>query len=164
MMKIIGKITLMVVVAVTLVGCFKDTVAYTDYRIAVYTQPTKDSDYSRAENLEAYAYYVDTTDWAIRSWEDAVAGRITNKVSGEVLEQPDVSANFNYSDENQLSLIINGEVSMLVLVDHDMQVYAYRKYQLPINLPQVDTKLYITGWKPSQASAGWRVVNPFYEK
>lgn len=151
-------------VALMLSSCFKDTVAYTDYRIAVYDQKTKDADFIKSRNIDAYAYYVDTTEWAIRSWDDAVAGRITNKTTGEVKELPDVWGELNTSDEYQMSLIINRDISMLVLVNHDLQLYAYRKYQLPKNLPRVDTKLYMMGWKPSQASSGWRVVNPFYSK
>ena len=89
---------------------------------------------------------------------------LTNRTTGEVKEMPDVWGELNASDEYQVSLIINRKTSMLVVVDPQMQIYAYRKYELPINLPQVDTKLYLTGWKPDHASGGWRVVNKFYEK
>lgn len=162
-MRNVSKIFL-ALVALTFVGCFKDTVGYTDYRVAVYNQVTKEADFVRARDLDAYAYYVDTTEWAIRSYEDALAGRITNKATGEVREQPDVWGELNTSDEYQLSLIINQKISMLVILNPEMQLYAYRKYQLPENLPRVDTKLYMAGWKPSQAASGWRVVNPFYNK
>ena len=36
------------------------------------------------------------------------------------------------------------------------------KYELPINLASVDTKLYMASWRPSHSSSGWRVVNDFY--
>jgi hypothetical protein len=163
-MRKVVKILLLMVVATALYGCFKDTYGYTDYRISIYTQPTKDKDFMRAQDIDSYAYYVDTTHWAILSYEDAVAGRITNKTTGEVKETPDVWGELNASDEYQVSLIINRKTSMLVVVDPQMQIYAYRKYELPVNLPQVDTKLYLAGWKPSHASGGWRVVNKFYQK
>ena len=67
-------------------------------------------------------------------------------------------------EEYQLSLIINQKITMLVILNPELQLYAYRKYQLPENMPRVDTKLYMAGWKPSQAASGWRVVNPFYDK
>lgn len=162
-MRYIRAITILLVAWVA-VGCFKDTVGYTDFRIAVYSQAGKDDDFVRAEDVSAYAYYVDTTEWAIRSYDDALIGRITNKVTGEVREQPDVWGELNTSDEYQISLIINQNISMLVLLNPELKLYAYRKYQLPENLPRVDTKIYMAGWKPSQAASGWRVVNQFYQK
>ena len=99
-----------------------------------------------------------------RAYRHTLAVTFTNKATGEVREQPDVWGELNTSDEYQLSLIINQKISMLVILNPEMQLYAYRKYQLPENLPRVDTKLYMAGWKPSQAASGWRVVNPFYNK
>ena len=70
-----------------LVGCFKSVVTYTRFDIAVYRQLTPDGDFLRARNLDTYAYYVDTTEWFIASYDDAAAGRITNKATGCCLEQ-----------------------------------------------------------------------------
>ena len=35
-------------------------------------------------------------------------------------------------------------------------------YELPVNLPEVFTKLYIAAWRPTHTSSGWVVVNRFY--
>jgi hypothetical protein len=59
-MRKVVKILLLMVVATALYGCFKDTYGYTDYRISIYTQPTKDKDFMRAQDIDSYAYYVDT--------------------------------------------------------------------------------------------------------
>lgn len=154
----------MAIVAASLCSCFKETVGYTNYRIAVYNQATKEDKFSKATDIEAYAYYVDTTYWAVKSYEDAVARRITHKQTGEVREVPDVFGELNTSDTYQMSVIINQKISMMVIVNPDLKLYAYRKYELPQNLPMVDTKLYMSGWKPSQAASGWRVINQFYQK
>ena len=54
-------------------------------------------------------------------------------------------------------------MSMIVVVNPTLKLFAYRNYKLPINLPAVDTKLYMASWRQSHSVAGWRVVNNFYE-
>ena len=145
-----------------LVGCFKSVVTYTRFDIAVYRQLAPDGDFLRARNLDTYAYYVDTTEWLIASYDDAAAGRITNKATGETRETPDVWGAFNSSSEYQCSLVLTEPLSMIVAVDPDAERYAYRSYELPVNLPEVFTKLYIAAWRPTHTSSGWVVVNRFY--
>ena len=43
-----------------------------------------------------------------------------------------------------------------------MRMYAYRKYELPVNLDRVNAKLYMSSWKRSHTNSGWWVVNPFF--
>lgn len=143
-------------------GCFKDVVDYTNYNTAIYVQTSSDGSFKPATDIEAYAFGVDTTQWRIASWEDAVAHRITNKLTGETLDTPDAFGSFNASQEYQSSIHLDKEVSMIVMVCPETQVYAYRKYTLPENLAEVFTKLYIATWKSSHNMAGWRIVNPFY--
>ena len=143
-------------------GCFKDTVSYTIFRTAVQIQSQEGGNYYKARDLYTYAYYVDTTDWRIASYEDACNKVITNKLSGEKRDMPDVYGEMTPSEEYQLSMLINQPTTMMVLVDPELKVYAYRKYELPVNLANVDTKLYIAAWRRSYQSAGWRIVNEFY--
>lgn len=143
-------------------GCFKDVVAYTDYNIAVYDQSVADGQITPSPSVETYAYYVDTTEWCIRSYDDAVARRITNKTTGAVLTEPDVLGTFDASLAYPASVRLEQPISMLVVVNPTLRLYAYRKYELPINLASVDTKLYMTSWRASHSSSGWRVVNDFY--
>ena len=145
------------------VGCFKSTVGYTIFRTAVFIQSTDKGDYVKARDLYTYAYYVDTTDWKVASYEDACNKIITNKLTGERREMPDVYGEMNPSNEYQLTMVINRPMTMMILVDPENKVYAYRNYELPDNLPQVDTKLYIVGWRNSYTTAGWRIVNEFYK-
>ena len=51
---------------------------------------------------------------------------------------------------------------MMVLVNPSLKLYAYRKYELPVNLPAVDTKLYMASWRMSHSSSGWMIRNDFY--
>ena len=146
----------------TLSGCFKQLVAYTVLNVAIYEQTEQEGPTPRAADILSYAYYVDTVDWRIASWEDALAGRITNKLTGEVLSTPDVLGDFNSTADFQMSIELNQKISMVVAVDPELKVYAYRKYELPINLDRVNAKLYLSNWKRSHTNSGWWVVNPFY--
>ena len=155
-------LAVLAVAALCLVGCYKSVVRYTVFRTAVYIQSTDKGDYTRARDLYTSAYYVDTTDWKVASYEDACNKIITNKLSGERREVPDVYGEMNPSNEYQLSMVINEPMTMMVLVDPANKIYAYRNYELPENLPQVDTKLYIVAWRNSYSTAGWRIINEFY--
>lgn len=145
-----------------LCGCFKEVISYTLFRTAIYEQTTSDGSYIHSTDAEVYAFYADTTEWKIASWEDALAHRITNKLTGEVKSDPDVFGSFNSSDEYQSSILLEAPMSMIVMVFPQSQIYAYRNYPMPENLAQVDTKFYVAQWRPSHNFAGWRVVNPFY--
>lgn len=162
-MKKLFKHTLLLGVAlVTLHSCFKSTVGYTYFNLAVYEQRTSDAAFKPSSNIDSYAFYVDTTEWYIASWEDAVAHRITNKISGETMDEPASLGEFNSSEPYQTSIVVNEPVSMLVVVNPELKIYAYRKYELPDNLEEVFAKLYLAAWKPSHPSSGWMVVNRFY--
>ena len=143
-------------------GCFKTVVAYTIFRIAVYEQVEQNGEITKSEELLSYAYYVDTTEWAVLSYDDALAGRITNKTTGEVLSQPDVWGTFDSAAEFQTTLHLEQPISMLVVVDPELRLYAYRKYELPENLDQVLTRLTLSSWRASHAASGWQVENDFY--
>lgn len=158
-----GLIYIFCVGAVMLMqGCFKDVVSYTDYRICVYDQSVSNGEFTRSTELETYAFYVDTTEWTVKSYEDAVARRITNKTTGETKTTPDAEGTFSAEEEYQASVRLESEISMLVLVNPTLKLYAYRKYKLPVNLPVVDTKLYMASWRPSHPSSGWLIKNEFY--
>ena len=144
-------------------GCFKDVVEYTDFRISVYDQTESNGEFVRSTDLETYAFYVDTTQWAVKSYEDALARRITNKTTGKTQTEPDAVGEFYADDEYQVTIRLESEMSMIVVVNPTLKLFAYRNYKLPINLPAVDTKLYMASWRQSHSVAGWRVVNNFYE-
>ena len=144
-------------------GCFKDVVEYTDFRISVYDQTESNGEFERSTDLETYAFYVDTTEWTVKSYEDALTRRITNKTTGKTQTEPDAIGEFYADDEYQVTIRLESEMSMIVVVNPTLKLFAYRNYKLPINLPAVDTKLYMASWRQSHSVAGWRVVNNFYE-
>lgn len=162
MKRFFRNTALLLVAIIALHSCFKDTVSYTRFNLAVYDQTTSDADFAHAEELDSYAFYADTTEWYIASWEDAVAHRITNKTSGQTLDVPDVVGEFNAEQQYQTTLQVEQPISMLVVVNPALKLYAYRKYELPENLADIYAKLYMAAWRPTHNSSGWTVVNRFY--
>ncbi|MBR4995406.1 MAG: hypothetical protein IKY82_05035 [Alistipes sp.] len=161
-MKKISTCVVCCMAVLLLQGCFKDVVNYTQFQAAVFNQTESGGEFTPAVELESYAYYVDTLEWKIASYEDAVARRLTNKLTGKTLTEPDVVGEFNPAEEYQLSIKIESPTSMLVVVNPTMKLYAYRKYTLPVNLPSVLAKLYMASWRKSHNASGWWVVNDFY--
>lgn len=162
MMKRLKHIAFVVLGIVLLHSCFKDVVSYTDFNIAVYNQTVADGEITPATEVEIYAYYVDTTEWSVPTYEDALARRITNKTTGEVRSTPDVEGTFDASLPYPASVRLEQPISMLVLVNPTLRLYAYRKYELPENLASVDAKLYMASWRGTHSSSGWLVKNDFY--
>lgn len=163
MMKRLKHIAFVVLGAVLLHSCFKDVVSYTDFNIAVYDQSVADGEILPSTAVETYAYYVDTTEWSVLTYEDALARRITNKTTGEVRSTPDVEGTFDVALPYPASVRLEQPISMLVLVNPTLRLYAYRKYELPINLATVDTKLYMASWRGTHSSSGWLVKNDFFK-
>lgn len=61
-----------------------------------------------------------------------------------------------------MSMVLQQALSMIVVVNPELKLYAYRSYELPENLESVATKLYMCSWRRTYASSGWVVVNQFY--
>ena len=162
MKRFFRNTALLLVAIIALHSCFKDTVSYTRFNLAVYDQTTSEAAFVHTEELDSYAFYADTTEWYIASWDDAVAHRITNKTTGQTLDVPDVVGEFNPDEQYQTTLQVEQPVSMLVVVNPELKLYAYRKYELPENLPEIYAKLYMAAWRPTHNSSGWIVVNRFY--
>ena len=124
--------------AALMCGCFKDVIDYTNFNTAIYEQATTTGSYVRATDVEMYAYAVDTTEWRIASYEDALAHRITNKTTGEVLTEPDAYGSFNPSDEYQSSIRLDAPISMLVVVSSQTGTYRGSLFQKDLHRRQVE--------------------------
>ena len=162
MKRLFRNISLLIVVALALHSCFKTTVGYTHFKLAVYEQSDASDAYLPATNLDSYAFYADTAEWYIASYDDAVAHRLTSKLTGEVIDAPDVYGEFNSSEQYQVTITIDEPLSLLVVVNPTLRLYAFREYELPENLAEINAKLYMASWRPTHNSSGWRVVNDFY--
>lgn len=162
-MRLTYKISLLALMAVVAVSCFKDEKYQTLMRIAVYSQNVSTDDATKATDITAYAFFTDKNDdWLVASWEDALARRITHKEdSSKIKEGPDVEGTFDAAAEYQVELPLTKPNATLVMVDTRNKVFAYREYEVGINLPTVYTQLHLYAWRKSGTANGWTVVNPF---
>ena len=93
MMRYIANIVVISMVMLLSVGCFKDEVQGTLFKIHVVSQEETDSELEDCTTeLRAYAFNTKKGEkWEVASWDDALAMRITNKNnSSQVLTEPDV--------------------------------------------------------------------------
>lgn len=152
----------LVAIALSFGSCFKETVDYTRFNLAVQEQTQNDGKYVPLEHLEAYAYYADTAQWKITDYQAALERRLTNKKDGKTLTTPDVEATAGPDEQYRLTLELREEVCLLVVVDPEHKIYAVRPYRKPENLADVYAKLYIATWRQSHNASGWSVINQFY--
>ena len=165
-MRKLRYIALLLCATLALSGCFKEEKQGTLMRIALWQQESSDAEITKASSgIESYAFHVAKgTKWEVKSWEDALERKITNKERpAEVLTEPEAIGTFDAEAEYQIALDLWSTHTFIVVVDTENRVYATRLYDTPMNLPEVFTQLHIYAWRKTGTANGWDVVNPFYE-
>ncbi len=165
--------------AVLLSACSKDVTLETRYVIRPLLQTSADDRQPKVvEGATAFAYYVDTTMWKVASYDDAVAGVITHKETGEQRNEPAAvsepytgnevpkpapeqraatDAETEVSTEGWLQLHISSPLQMVVVVDPMNKIYAYTNQKLVENLHTLYSTVVFQAWKEttSYQSNGW---------
>ncbi len=163
-MRRLTKIVALVVALVAMVGCFQEERQGTRFRIALYSQNVAtDPILKTTHDIEAYAFYVEKgTKWGVETWEDALNRVATNKDNANIrISNPAVYGSYDPAEEYQISLELWSQYTFLVVVDKTNQLYAYRTYETPVNLPEVMAQLHLYAFKKSGNANGWDMVNPF---
>ena len=163
-MKYITKIFIVVVALVACVGCFKEEKQGTRLVVELCSQNVaKDPIMKTTSDIEGYAFYVPKgTKWEVKTWEDALERRLTNKdKQSEVLTEPDVIATYDIEADYQLAYELWSHFTFLVVVDKTNRIYATRLYETPMNLPVTYAHLHLYAWRQSGTANGWDVTNPF---
>lgn len=159
---------LLIVCSIATTGCLRTKVSTkTRYIIKPLI-----SDGSTTVDMEryitAFAYNVDTTDWAVASYEDALAMRIVNKTTGEIKSEPAAIAEpFTESiggGRYWVEMTLNNPTVMLVVIDPELKVYGYRKQTIGENMPKTyESVIFYTSKKGTRYKAGaWIMCNDFY--
>ena len=80
-MRYLTNILAIVMVALMMSSCFKDEVQGTLFKIHVTSQESSDAELvDCTTELRAYAFYTKKGEkWEVKSWEDALAMKITNQ-------------------------------------------------------------------------------------
>ena len=166
-MKHITKILILLLATAICAGCFKKEVQGTLLKISVSSKDEGETEsHKTTTELRAYAFYTAKGEkWMVETWEDALAMKITNANNpSEVRTDPDVIGTWRADDTYQLTLDLKAKYTMLVVVDVENRLYAYRNYETPMNLAETPIELHLYKSVKSGSANGWDTVNPFYDE
>lgn len=161
-MRYLTNILAFVMVALMMSSCFKDEVQGTLFKIHVTSQESADAELvDCTTELRAYAFYTKKGEkWEVKSWEDALAMKITNQDRAtQTRTNPDVIGTWSATDEYQITLNLRAKYTTLVVVDVENKIYAYRDYETPMNLSETLTELHLYAWRKSGSANGWTVAS-----
>ncbi|MEG2365118.1 MAG: hypothetical protein RSB29_00025 [Alistipes sp.] len=152
-----------------LVGCFKTISYQTTYVLRPLVQIDDKDGYISLEGAKAYAFAVDTTTWTVASYDDALAGVLTEKNRpAEKFSTPTAhSEPFPPSDTipasvNWIQMSLEAPSMMIVVVDPTHKLYAYRQQDFTENLSPYYISVVFRAWQQSHTEGPWHVVNEFY--
>lgn len=152
----------------SLSSCLKgDTDGKTTYVLKPLVQTTSGSLNEPLQDIIAYAFDADTTEWGVASYDDAVAGILTHKERpSEQLGTPIATAE-PYTEEgltDRFVMTLPDRPVMVLVVDHINRLYAYTNQALQPNMASLFVTLIFKPWKEVTAyKEGWSFYNPFYE-
>ena len=139
------RLIILAVALFTLSSCFVDTSYSTEYIMRPLEQAASGGEYTPLEGVRAYAFEADSTYWHPRSYDDALAGVVTND-EGEVM-QPIASSLPHGDSRNEVSMLVDAQFVLIVAVDTEHRCYAYTNYELAENLPETYVSVVFRSWK-----------------
>lgn len=161
------KILTFVAVAAALAGtgCFKSIGYETFYVLRPWAQEGTVKTPIPREDMLAYAFDADTTEWSVLSYEDAVAGIITSRRTGEKLQPIAQGEPYEIDgNENWLAMQLNGPRFFILAVDQSNRLYGFTEQAIGENLPQMHVSVtFYPKEKGRRFLKGkWIMCNDFY--
>lgn len=156
----------LLLVAVLAGGCFKKIGYDTFYVLQPWTQDGAERFAPPFGTVRAYAFAADTTYWAVRSYEEALAGTIASVRTGERMEALAEGEPYVIDgNENWLAMQLDGPRFFILAVDLEHRLYAYTEQAMGENLPRLHASVvFPLVWKSKRVKNGkWVVCNDFYE-
>ena len=151
--------------ALSAVSCFKEVAFRTRYVIKPLREATSD-DASRTpvEGAVAFAFDADTAAWTVASYDDALAGIITSRTDPSVRQSAPYASSQPYGQSGWISLALDREWQMVVVVDPVARLYACTRQQIGENLSALTVSLIFQPWKSGRSYkwGNWLFFNDFY--
>ncbi len=141
-------------------GC-KKAVYDCDYRINCFVQDTSGAKDRPLESGLAFAFYGDTAQYEVASYEDALEGIVTDRRSGEK-RSSEVSTT---TDETGLAVLhLTSTPVILTVCDPETRLYAWRAAEVGASLDAIYVSLRFRPWREAKryTEAKWLMVNQFY--
>ena len=149
-------------------SCFKKVTTNTTVVVKPLVQEVSGGALLPAEEVMMYAYYTDSEEWTILSYEDALNKTITHVTTGEQRTEPNVEGSpytLEGSENNYVSFYQDASPAMVVVVYPPAKMYAYMfRSLIAENLPTTYLTLIFRPWKSepynegSKAGYKWYVV------
>ncbi len=155
------RYVLAILIALTsLTGCFNEESYDTDLIVRPEEQLESGGDFTPLYDVVAYAFSAETEEYTIQSYDDALAGIATNITTGASLS-PMVEAISYPSIEGALSMNIQQELIILLVVDTQNGWYAYADFEVAQNMSTTYVSVGFRPWKDSDFTQGdWTFVAP----
>lgn len=165
------KLTIVVLLVLTMTSCFKETTTDTNLIIKTLIQEKSGSENIATSDVFAYACYTKTDKWMVANYQDAVNRIVTDSLGVNKITVPDVeSVPFvREGDKNPyLSLPLNQSPAFVVLVCPQTRMYATMfKYLNVDNLHQTFMTILLHPWKTTPYTEGsatkggvWNIMPP----
>ena len=159
------RIYVAVAAALAGTGCFKSIGYETFYVLRPWAQEGTVKTPIPREDMLAYAFDADTTEWSVLSYEDAVAGIITSRRTGEKLRPIAQGEPYEIDgNENWLAMQLNGPRFLILAVDQSNRLYGFTEQAIGENLPQMHVSVtFYPKEKGKRFLKGkWIMCNDFY--
>lgn len=162
---------LLFAVAALSAGCFKSVSFNTDYVLKPLAEISSgDVPVPFAEDeVQAFAYAVDTSLWTVSTYDDALAGIITQRDDPSVrLTTPLVVADSVLGEDGlRLTMRLKESSIMVVAVDTKDKLYGYTQQEVPENFPTLYVTVIFQPWKSGlqykgEKGGSWIFRNDFY--
>lgn len=156
------SLTVMAIAAVLIfTGCFKKVSKDTLFIIKPNLQTESGGGLTLAEGATAFAWFNRTAQWEIKSYDDAVAGRMTDTETGstETVEPDAVSTVSEAEGRAGLLELDTRSVSVMLLVIYpEARMYAWRIFETAENLSPTYLTVQFRPWKnEGYIDSGWTV-------
>lgn len=155
------RIIALCAVALTATSCFKDVKMDCRYHLRPYYQAESGGVAVQGENIVAYAFAADTTQWTVASYDDALNGVLTSKTSSEKRSDAMVRAE---QQDSTVVLQLTATPATIVVVDTVNKLYGWRMTEVVENLPDLYVSITFRPWsvKKRYTEGAWRMNNEAY--
>ncbi|MDE5815415.1 MAG: hypothetical protein K2H42_03880 [Alistipes sp.] len=130
------------------------------FRPTLQTEDEGEETAFTSQQIKAYAYVADTTEWRVASYADAAAGVITRKDDSESRTTPNFQAYYE-SGSGLWGMEVTDTPLMAVVVDRQHRVYAYTKFEPDLAGASPTWPVVFRTWRTEQRykEDGWQLVN-----
>lgn len=154
-------------------GCNKSVSYDTMYVLRPYVQQTNGDGMESLPRVKAFAFDADTTMWTVASYEDALRGVLTMRYAPAQKRSDALAVSEPYprvdtipASANWLQMHIELPSAMIVVVDTENLLYAYRQQSFSQNVSPYIISVAFRPWKEMNfyMDGEWWMFDDYYTK